>query len=697
MIQDGYTYDLFFSYRHQPLDSAVTERMFNRVESYRLPASLRAQGYPDIARAFRDTEELSVSRILTQTIDEALRASECLVVVCSTDTPSSDWVDREVMTFIELGRENKIYPLLISGDEETSFPPSMKHVPGIRERIMDARCPGAPDVRRILERAQKVILKAVAASVGCREEELVRENDLRNRHIFVKRCVTAAAVLLAAAGISGILMHMAQAYRDDARRHADASMQILQELTYGLPDHLTNVPGAYSRIADILEENTEDLNAVLRLSGDRQDVQSEMAANFEKLANARSVLGMYDEALAAQEKALEIYRALHAGAPEEFSAALSSAYNNRGSILHRGGRYKEAEEDFSRAILLAPASETIFLAGIYGNAGANASDSGNAEAAEEYYELGLKTLGFVTEGAASGSENGFLTQEALQTAALISRNEGVLFYRSGRYSEASMKLELSCGLYERLLAVTDSLQNRSDHLSAVSALAACLTDEGRTEEADEYYEQAIELAEILAADSENIAYQRVLAELCNNRGLNLNIGGRYEEAYTYYSRAAGIRREILAQTDTASDRAELALAILNTGENTFKEGRYPDARELFEEGLREYETACGALETYDRAQFEAWSSYYALLFVRDPEEAYRRARTACELQPDGVLPHLNLAYACLYSGRYEECDELFRILSSLGAGQRETIRQDLEAQERAGLADPHADAVREML
>ena len=99
-----FRYDAFFSYRHKPLDADITQRTFNLVESYRLPKTLRDRGFEEVQRAFRDTEELPVSRVLTATIDQALRSTKCLIVVCSTDTPSSEWIDREVATFIELDR-----------------------------------------------------------------------------------------------------------------------------------------------------------------------------------------------------------------------------------------------------------------------------------------------------------------------------------------------------------------------------------------------------------------------------------------------------------------------------------------------------------------------------------------------------------------------------------------------------------------
>ena len=117
-----FDYDIFFSYRHKPLDSEITQKVFNFAESYRVPAKIADNGPDRIRRAFRDKEELPVSRILTDTINRALHSCRCLVVICSTDTPHSEWVDREVETLIQLGRAEHIYPMLITGDPAASFP-----------------------------------------------------------------------------------------------------------------------------------------------------------------------------------------------------------------------------------------------------------------------------------------------------------------------------------------------------------------------------------------------------------------------------------------------------------------------------------------------------------------------------------------------------------------------------------------------
>ena len=224
-----FRYDAFFSYRHKPLDADITQRTFNLVESYRLPKTLRDRGFEEVQRAFRDTEELPVSRVLTATIDQALHSTKCLIVVCSTDTPSSEWIDREVATFIELDRADHIYPLLITGDPDHSFPPSLKLVPDIIDRVMDIRTPGN-DVRKMMAKAEIEVLRAISDMAGCTEAELLREHKMRKNRRFAARVGAGLAAFAAVAAISLGLMNLAQSYRDTAQKQEEASMRILNEL-----------------------------------------------------------------------------------------------------------------------------------------------------------------------------------------------------------------------------------------------------------------------------------------------------------------------------------------------------------------------------------------------------------------------------------------------------------------------------------
>ena len=597
----AFDYDVFFSYRHKPLDAEITQKTFNALESYRLPAALRSRGFQDIHRAFRDTEELPVSRILTDTIDKALHSTNCLVVVCSTDTPSSEWIDREVETFIEIGRSDHIYPLLISGDPEHSFPPSLKLVPDVTDRVMDIRTADC-DVKKMMHKEETELLRVISGVTGCKESELLREHKLRKNRRIALRAGAAAISFALIAAVSLWLMNLAQNYRDTANRQETASMRILSELTYGLPDHLTNVPGAYGRIADILRQNTVDIDSILQLSPDQVSAAFESAANYEKLANASAVLGRFDDALDAQQQALDRFQELADGGAEGAVAKLASAYNNRGIFLKSSGRYKEAASAFEMAIdrQLEAEDNPLELARMYKNAGANEVDAGNESAAAKYFD---KSLAMLPDPKYNNE---------LDIVASVHFNYGLLLYYTSKYPEAEEHLRNAYALYSRLLEQVESSSYRATEamtIMSMNALAKELNDSGNFDESDRVYTHAIELAEELAQDEENTDYQRILANLCNDRATSLNIQGEYAEADALYSRAAEIFRRLSKKTGVDSDRAKTAMLYMNVGENAFKLADYSRSRTYFKDGLEIYESLLDRMENYDRAQYFAWLSY----------------------------------------------------------------------------------------
>jgi tetratricopeptide (TPR) repeat protein len=679
-----YDYDIFFSYRHRPLDSEITQKLFNLAENYRLPASLREKGMHGVRRAFRDTEELPVSRILTDTIDKALHSTDCLVVVCSTDTPSSEWVDREVATFIELGRADHVFPILISGDPETSFPASMKLIPDIMDRLMDIRAAGN-DRKRMMLLASTEMLRVIACVAGCTEDELLREHRMEQNRLTVKRaaCCAAAFVLILAVSLS--LMIRARNFRNEAEKREAASMQILNELTYGLPDRLADVPGAYSRIRDILYSNTEDINKILRLTKNREAGEYEAAVNYEKLATAESVLGMHDKALESENTAISLFETLAGAGYERAESGAASGYNNRAIILNSAGRYEEAGADYDKAISMQKALETsdkLILARMLFNCGANAVDMGDGNFAAENFEQSLELLGGIERSA-----------DALDALSMVKYNYGVLLYRSGLYDDASVMLADAYDDLNELMGINDSIHNRSSYVQTASMLAACLTDSGKYDEADRYYEEAIKAAEILAQDEENISYQQILAELYNNRGLSRNIRGDYDAADEDYDAASAVYEKIYIKTGSDPDHAAYAVSLLNTGENAFKAHEYDRSKQFFIRGLGEYSQVSESLGEYHRAQYLAWRSYYELIHLREYNAALASASSALELQPDNMLVKLNYAYACLYSGNSERAVGLFREIASSGLGEVDTIKRDLEAQEDAGMVTDEINAV----
>ena len=371
-MDQEYKYDIFISYRHKPLDETITRNTFNRLESYKLPKKIIEKGGQNIKRVFRDTEELAVSRILTDTIQKALSDAKCLVIVCSTDTPSSEWVDREVATFIELGKSQNIYPLLISGTPEESFPPSLKLVPDITDRVMDVRDESL-DPKKILEKEDTELLKVIARVAGCGFAELSREHKLRKRRRTMAGWTSAAAVFALVAAVCLSFWNRAEEYRAGAERAQASSMMMLDRMTYTIPDKLTGYTGTYSRIADILEKNTIQINEILELSRDKDSVEDEIASNYEKLATAYTTLGFYEEAEEAENNAIDIYSKRAEKSLEGAETELASAYNNLGRLYNISGRYESASGSFSKALDLLPENreDKLLLASVLSNSGAN--------------------------------------------------------------------------------------------------------------------------------------------------------------------------------------------------------------------------------------------------------------------------------------------------------------------------------------
>ncbi|MBR6155733.1 MAG: toll/interleukin-1 receptor domain-containing protein, partial [Lachnospiraceae bacterium] len=166
-------YDAFISYRHTPLDMEIAKKLHRGLETFSIPAAVQKKtGKKKIRRVFRDQEELPIGSNLTEEINAALEESEYLIVVCSPDTPESEWVRKEIETFIELHDRSHILAILIDGEPEDSFPPLI-----LKDDDGNPVEPLAADIRSKdkNERNKKFkteLLRLVAPVIGCTFDDL---------------------------------------------------------------------------------------------------------------------------------------------------------------------------------------------------------------------------------------------------------------------------------------------------------------------------------------------------------------------------------------------------------------------------------------------------------------------------------------------------------------------------------------------
>ena len=203
---DGYTYDIFISYRHSDLDSAAAAWLQKKLERYQIPGDLRKKtGRDRIRRVFRDREELSAAGSLSAEIEAQLEPSRFLVLVLSDHTPESQWVRREVGFFLKTHTMDQILPVLVHGEPEAIYPALF---PGLSEEDWPLAADFRGETRgAVLQAARKEYLRILAPVIGCSYDALVqRDRVYRNQ----RRLGLSLAVLAALSVFSFFLFRQYQ-------------------------------------------------------------------------------------------------------------------------------------------------------------------------------------------------------------------------------------------------------------------------------------------------------------------------------------------------------------------------------------------------------------------------------------------------------------------------------------------------------
>ena len=199
-------YFAFISYQRK--DEEWADRLRNKLEHYRLPSSVRkhdASLPKEIRPIFRDALELS-GGFLSKEIETALQQSKFLIVICSPNSAKSPWVNKEIQTFIDLGREDCIIPFIIDGipfseDPDTEcFPPALRSLKGEKELLGISH-------NEIDRNGDAASVKVVARMFGLKFDTLWKRYEREQRK---KRYMIIAASLLFALvslGVAGWMIN----------------------------------------------------------------------------------------------------------------------------------------------------------------------------------------------------------------------------------------------------------------------------------------------------------------------------------------------------------------------------------------------------------------------------------------------------------------------------------------------------------
>ena len=186
-------YDAFICYRHGETDSQAAKILQQKLEHFYIPW-MRKNKIKKIRRVFMDEGELSSCSDFGLQIREALKNSGWLIVICSSETKDSPWVNLEIKTFLEFHDRSRILAVVTEGEPEDVFQKELLGSDRTAEVLAaDARGETPEQVLRNVKK--NVLLKIAAPILGTTYDSLKQ----RQRNYIIKKyaVIGSLAVLMA--------------------------------------------------------------------------------------------------------------------------------------------------------------------------------------------------------------------------------------------------------------------------------------------------------------------------------------------------------------------------------------------------------------------------------------------------------------------------------------------------------------------
>jgi len=487
----GYKYRAFISYSSS--DRSVAEKLQRSLESYKIPKPLRRSGIhrnERVSPIFRDRSDLKASADLGQTIREALESSEYLIVLCSPAAANSQWVDKEISFFKELGRSDNIIAVVVRGvpavndpirEPQGAFP---KALVGLLSGDGSLTEPLAADIQeptadgRGGDGFNLAKLKIVATLLGVSLAELTqRQAEVDRRQRRVAQAVAAGMLVLAVVAVIGAWIALEQS-RAAERRLQNAVESAARQIgatvryrdRYGVPSDV---------IQDLLRSAEVDFGKLIS-----DDDTSPMLVFQRARLNLEfaELFNLVDDEQSQQKVAPLI---------AETMTALDRLEQRSPSALEWIG-LASAPDPAALAML------RLKLLDVVGQ--------------EKNY------AGRFNEAIASAESRIALSQEwFIKTGGLSWLRELAQGHcRLGGYNYQWGKLAASAASYEKCLETTRSLMqkrnqppDRGDLMAALSSLATTLVEMDRRSDALSRQQEAANTAKALvSAEPQNTEYQR---------------------------------------------------------------------------------------------------------------------------------------------------------------------------------------------
>jgi tetratricopeptide (TPR) repeat protein len=556
-------YKAFISYSHR--DTAAVKWLHRRLETYRIPRSLRSTGVPErLSPVYRDRDEFAAAARLSDSIEAALGGSAALIVACSPAAVASRWVNDEIRFFRSRFPERPVFAFIVDGDPladprrsqaSACFPPAL-----ILQDVDDPDGPvvepAAPDARKHADGRDTAFLKLAAGLLGVPFDTL-RQRELRRQQ---QRWALFGAVSLVLSGVFAVLAWQATVARD-AARVAQARAELEAQTARQTSDFMVSL----FEVSDPSESRGNSITA--REVLDRGVNRIEHAEFARPLIKARllgtmgkvySYLGLYpraEELLARSDRFVEV-----ADPGSEEAAQRFDLLWELGELQLRRGDYPSA-----RAALAKIGTPDTRLPD-YARREAKRRNllgdldfyEGKDAPAREHYQAALAAL----------SQGG--VDDAIQRARALQGSAAILSF-SGEAEAAIPGLEEA---FDLLLK-----HHGEDHrytLSVLDQLGAALYQAGRSRDAEQRWIRALAIGERIYGPT-----HPEVGTFLNNLALVKLEDCRFADAEPLLLRSVAIDRAAREQNfdDLTYSLNSLALARLGRGATT-------EAETALREGLQ---------------------------------------------------------------------------------------------------------------
>jgi len=129
---EEYKYYAFVSYRS--CDEKYAKWLQDKIEAYRLPTTVQKMNATlpkhKLRPCFRYHTDIQPNELKTE-LHNKLEQSKYLLVICTPRSAQSPWVGNEIDTFVELGRRDRIIPVIVEGKPYSSDPATECYNPSL--------------------------------------------------------------------------------------------------------------------------------------------------------------------------------------------------------------------------------------------------------------------------------------------------------------------------------------------------------------------------------------------------------------------------------------------------------------------------------------------------------------------------------------------------------------------------------------